>query len=143
MPKRTRGTSRPGQRRPIERSASRPSAARPAPGPAAAGRPAEWTDRLRGTDALTPDQEARAAELEERIMAEERSAQQAERQARERARAGELGVRREAVPLAVKAADEYAYVRRDIFRISRVAAVLFAVLAILHVLINVTRTISV
>jgi hypothetical protein len=94
---------------------------------------------------LTPDEEARAAQLEEQIRAEERAAETAERQARSRARAAEVtgGVRREAAPLHVKAAAEYAYVRRDINRILRMAAVLIAILAVLHILINVARVITV
>ena len=135
MAKRTRGTSRPGQRRPIQRPAARPA---PAPAPAPERESADWTSRLRPSGSLTSQEEARAAELEEQIRAEERAAQQQERQARDRAKTADLaGTRREAAPLAVRAAAEYAYVRRDILRIGRVAAILFAALAVFHVLINV------
>jgi hypothetical protein len=40
------------------------------------------------------------------------------------------------VPLAVRAAEEYAYVRRDIRRITLVGGSLLLVLAVLEVLVN-------
>ena len=78
-------------------------------------------------------------------MAEERAAEQAQRRSRDRARVGELaGPRaRESAPLAVRAASEYAYVRRDITRIARVGGLLLLILAVLHVLINVAGVIRV
>jgi hypothetical protein len=131
MAKRARGTVRPGQRRPTQRPAARPAAT-------------VGTSSIRPSDGLTPDMEARAAELEEQIRTEERAAEKAERQTRDRSRHADPGfTRREAVPLAIKAADEYAYVRRDIFRISRIGAIMLLVLAVLHVLINVAGVISV
>ena len=137
MAKRARGTVRPGQRRPIQRPAARPTAAPGRPG-------TDGTASVRASDALTPDMEARAAELEEQIRAEERAAEAAGRQARDRVRQADLGAtRRDAVPLAVKAADEYAYVRRDIYRIVRIGALMLLVLAVLHVLINMAGVISV
>lgn len=142
MAKRTRGTVRPGQRRPVSRPGTRPAGARPA-----GARPAEATASVppvRPT-ALTPDEEARAAELEAAIVAEERAAETAQRRTRERAREADLVEprTRQAAPLAVRAANEYAYVRRDIVRIARVAALLLIVIAILHVLINVAGVIRV
>ncbi|HVL53075.1 MAG TPA: hypothetical protein VM344_02330 [Vitreimonas sp.] len=138
MAKRTRG-GRPGQRRPIVRSTGRPASSGSRSSEDAAAAP------LRPTGALTPDEEARAAELEARIIAEERAAEASQRQVRERARTAELsGARmRDATPLHVKAATEYAYVRRDIIRILGMAAILAVILAILHILINVTGTIGV
>ena len=46
-------------------------------------------------------------------------------------------------PLAVRASAEYAYVRRDIRRIVRVAILMLAIVAVLYVLINVLRVIQV
>jgi hypothetical protein len=41
----------------------------------------------------------------------------------------------------VRAADEYAYVRRDVLRIARIGGGLLVVMAILYVLIDVTHAI--
>jgi hypothetical protein len=41
------------------------------------------------------------------------------------------------VPLSVRAASEYAYVRRDVVRILKITALLLAIMAALYVLINV------
>ena len=70
MAKRSRGsTSRPGQRPPLQRQAARPAsqAGRAAAAPVAAPRP----------DTLTDAEEARAAELEASIVAEEKAAEAA------------------------------------------------------------------
>jgi hypothetical protein len=40
------------------------------------------------------------------------------------------------VPLSVRAADEYAYVKRDVRRIALVGGFLIAILAVLEVLVN-------
>ena len=95
------------------------------------------TGRLPG--ALTVDEEIRAAELEAQILAEERAASQTQRRTRDRARTSDLAGPhvREAAPLAVSAANEYAYVRRDIIRIARVGALMLATLLLFHILINV------
>jgi len=122
MAKRTRG-SRPGQRRPLQRP-NRPTAA-PAP-----KRPVS----------LTAEEEARAAELEARIVEEERAAQATQRQARERDRraAERSPARSPAAPLAVRAADEYAYVARDIRRIAIIAGGLFAIMFGLWIALQTT-----
>jgi hypothetical protein len=126
MAKRTRGSTRPGQRPRTQRQAPRPASV-----------PA------RPSNALTADEEARAAELEAQIVAEERAAENAMRRSRDRARGVEPVARvREAAPLAVRASEEYAYVRRDVFRIARIAALLLGILAILFVLIDVTHVIT-
>ena len=59
---------------------------------------------------LTAEEEARAAELEAQIIAEERAAETAQRRTRERQqRAAEPApVVRSSAPLAARAADEYA-----------------------------------
>ncbi len=139
MPKRTRGTVRPGQRRPTARPATRPTSA--------TGRPALDADAVvaRRPGSLTAAEEARAAELEEQIRAEERAAEELQRRTRDRSRSSEVaGPRvREAAPLAVRASAEYAYVRRDIVRIVRIGTVMVLALAVLHVLINVMGVIRV
>lgn len=147
--KRTRGTSRPGQRRRVVRPAGRSSAAGPASPGAGSGGLAATPDSTivpgRPSGSLTEAEELRAQEIEAQIRAEERATEQAERRARDRARTAELaGPRtRDATPLHVRAANEYAYVRRDIIRILRMAVVLTVIVAVLYILINVTGTISV
>jgi len=123
MAKRTRGSSRPGQRRPRQRP-SRPTVA-PAP-----TRPVS----------LTAEEEARAAELEAKIIEDERTAQATQRQARERDRraAERAPTRSSAEPLAVRAAGEYAYVARDIRRIAIIAGGLFAIMIGLWIAVQVT-----
>ena len=146
MAKRSRGTVRPGQRQPIQRSGSQRSA-NPRPSLGATTPDANTAAPAVPTRPgfLTPDEEARAAELEARILAEERSAAETQRRSRDRARSADLaGPRtRDATPLSVRAAGEYAYVRRDISRIARVAGFLLATLVVLHLLINVLRVVSV
>jgi hypothetical protein len=105
-------------------------------------RPAEASTRRPG--GLTREEEARAAEIEAALLAEERAAQHATRRTRDRdrERAELSGIRtRELAPLSVRAADEYAYVRRDVIRIVRVGGGLLAVLAALYVLIDVAHVI--
>jgi hypothetical protein len=144
MAKRTRGTGRPGQRGPIVRSGARPPSVRPSAGPHPTPTAGPTTVGRR-PGGLTTDEEIRAAELEEKIIAQEREAEAAQRRVRERVRTAEVtGVRqRESAPLAVRAAAEYAYVRRDILRIARVAAVLLLIVGVLHVLINVMGVVRV
>ena len=118
MPKRSRLASRPGQRRPLVRTPVRPDGTKPG--------------------GLTRDELARAAELEAAILAEEQAAQES-RKVRERARetpSNEVGVRYSSTPLAVRAAEEYGYVRRDVRRIALVGGFLIAILAVLEVLVN-------
>lgn len=129
MAKRTRGSHRPGRRPPLRREAARPSS------PATPPRP---------PSSLTSEEEARAAEIEAQIVAEERAAEQATRRTRDRDREPVHVVSRakSSAPLSVRAADEYAYVRRDVRRIARIGGALIAFLAILHVLINVLHVIQ-
>lgn len=139
MAKRTRGTGRPGQRRPIRRgsrpsggSASRPTAAQPTQ---AAAVPA---------DGLTAEDEARAAELEARIVADERAAETRtrERRGRDLERSAPRPANRHprGASMAVRYADEYAYVARDLRRIGIVSALLLGILAVLFVVVQVTGT---
>ena len=125
MAKRIRGSTRPGHRPRLQRAPQRPADAAPS-----------------RSGGLTREEEARAAEIEAALLAEERAAQQATRRTRDRDRFAEAGPRaRDLAPLAVRAADEYAYVRRDVIRIVRVGGSLLAILAVLYVLINVAHVI--
>jgi len=133
MAKRARGTTtRPGQRRPIQRPAARqgPPAARQSMAAApstenVAPRPA----------ALTPEEEARAAELEAAILAEERQAE-----AGRRSRAQRISIEPvvRSSTLAVAAANEYAYVARDVRRVAMVGGSLVSLLLALWVVVQVT-----
>jgi hypothetical protein len=92
----------------------------------------------RPAGSVTAEEEARAAQLEAAIVAEEKAVEAA-RRARDRiARPNELSGRlgNASVPLAVRAAEEYAYVRRDVRRIAIVGGSLLAILAVLDVLVN-------
>jgi hypothetical protein len=119
MPKRSRLAARPGQRRPLQRPVGRPEATRPG--------------------GVTREEEARAAELEAAILAEEKAAVAA-REARERGRraaaGGSAGVAYTSVPLATRASEEYRYVQRDVRRIATVGGFLILILAVLDVLVN-------
>ena len=133
MAKRTRGSSRPGQRRPITRSTRPAKPSEPtsvAPVAPVAPRPTT----------LTPEEEARAAELEAQIVSEERQAEQAQRQARDRQQraADRDPVARNAVPLSVREAEEYAYVARDVRRIATIAGGLFAIMIGLWIALQVS-----
>jgi hypothetical protein len=129
MAKRSRIGGRPGQRRPIQRPANRLASAAPvAP--------------VRRVDSVTPEEEARAAELEAAIVAEEKSAEDARKRTTDRrGRPPEEGAIYSSSNLAVRAAEEYAYVRRDVRRIAIVGGSLLAVLAILDILVNVAHVI--
>lgn len=133
MAKRVRGSNRPTGRRPAHRP-SRPAA----PRPAAQAAPSSVVPP---SASLTADEEARAAELEARIVAEERAAEEALRRSRSRSRQVEAA--RSAEPLSVRAAGEYAYVRRDVVRFVRLAAILLGILAVLYLLIEVAQVVSI
>jgi hypothetical protein len=120
MAKRSRIGGRPGQRRPLERPSTRPGSA-----------------PIRPANALTSEEEARAAELEAAIVAQEKAAEDARRgRNRERAAAADAPLY-SSQPLAARAAQEYDYVRRDVRRITVVGGGLLGILAILHLLVNV------
>ena len=146
MAKRVRGsTTRPGQRRPLQRPArpaSQPSTRPVTPvtpvAPVAPVAPiAPTTTEEPRSDALTAAEEARAAELEAAIVAEERQAEATKRRARtdriidpEAARPGST--------LAHSTAEEYAYVARDVRRIAIVGGSLMTILLGLWVIAHVT-----
>jgi hypothetical protein len=133
MAKRARGTTtRPGQRRPTQRPAARPgSGARPAASAASASevetpRPAS----------LTPEEEARAAQLEAAIVAQERLAEEGRRNRIQRS-APEPALRPSS-PLAAAAANEYAYVARDVRKVAVVGGSLVALLLALWIVTQIT-----
>jgi hypothetical protein len=134
MAKRSRGSRRPGHR---------PPKARPT-------RPGTATGIARPATALSPVEEARAAELEAQIMAEERAAESERNRSRDRARAraevfesGSLGRPRAGSLLAARASEEYTYVVRDVRRIVRVGGGLLVVLFVLFLLIDVFSVIKI
>lgn len=136
MAKRSRGTpTRPGQRRPLQRPATRPNGSGARPAAAASASTASAAPAPRPTS-LTPEEEARAAQLEAAIVAEERQAQEA-RRARQQRTAAEPVVRASS-PLAVAARDEYAYVARDIRRVAIVGGTLVGSLFALWIIGQVT-----
>ena len=124
MAKRARGsTTRPGQRPPLQRQATRPVS----PATSVQPRPAS----------LTAQEEARAGELEAAIVAEERQAEQSKRRART-VRPTDAGVVRSSTPLAVAAAEEYAYVARDVRRIALLGGSMIVFLVGLWAITEVT-----
>ena len=127
MAKRVRGSStRPGQRAPLQRRPTTAAAPVSASAAAAAPRPATLTD----------DEERRAAELEAQIVAEERSAEDARKRGTDRADApGDRRDRRSgpSSSLAVRAAEEYAYVGRDVKRITLIGGSLILIMLVLWV----------
>lgn len=130
MAKRSRGT-RPGQRRPTQRTA-KPASARPV-----SASPATVTAAAVG---LTAAEEARAAELEAQIVAQDTGVD-ASAQQRRRAGRGDRPVRTTA-GLAAAAANEYAYVSRDLRRFLLLAALLFVALFVIWGVALVTGIIS-
>ena len=125
MAKRVRGSTRPGQRRRLQRTAT-PRAqvdSQPVSPP---------------STSLTPAEEARAAELEAQIVAEDRAAE-AESRPRERGRRPvETEGRARPGSIAVRASEEYGYVLRDIRRIALIGGSLIAGLLGLWVVTQVT-----
>jgi hypothetical protein len=119
MAKQKRLGARPGQRRPLQRPTTRPATSRPA-------------------GSVTPEEEARAAEIEAQILAEEKAADDARRSRDRRATtATQEAAIYSSAPLAERAAVEYAYVRRDLRRLTVVCLSLLGVLALIYVLLNI------
>ncbi len=124
MAKRTRGSNRSGQRqsaRPLSRPDDRPSTS------------------------LSRDEETRAADLESQIVARERVADADRIRARERTKAEPSRAGRVSGQglLAARAAQEYAYVVRDVRRIIIVGGAIAAALAVLYVLIDVFHVVTI
>jgi len=126
MAKRARGsTTRPGQRAPLQRGAA--AARPPLASPIAAPRPATLTD----------DEEARAAELEARILAAERSAEEAT-QRRGRRPAVESETPGRSGSISMRAGQEYAYVARDIRRLALIGGSMLAILIGIWIVLQLT-----
>jgi hypothetical protein len=98
---------------------------------------------LRSGSALTEAEIARAAELEAEATARERAAiaeslrRRSQSQGAEHHQAGDINA-----PLSVRMAHEYAYVSRDVKRIGLTAGLMVAILAVLHILVNVLGVIT-
>lgn len=131
MVKRARGSVRPGQRRPIDR--------RPA-SPGTAGAPAAAAPKPSG---LSEAELARAAELEAQLLAEEKAAEHARTRTRVRAATREQVSSGPSGSFAAVAANEYAYVARDVKDIVRIASLLIGILLALWILIDVTAIIPI
>jgi hypothetical protein len=130
MAKRARGAPRPGQRTRLQRSPSArpPLDSSPLASPVAPPRPSTLTD----------EEEARAAEIEARLVAAERSAEEA---ARRQTRGGRTPDREAPVrsgSIAVRASEEYAYVIRDVRRLALIGGSLLVLLVLLWVVIKAT-----
>lgn len=131
MAKRARGTNtRPGQRARLRRRGPvTPRLSNPVAPPSVP------------SVTLTPQEEARAAELEAEIVATERQAERTAQIARQRAAgstAAEPRVR--AGSIAVRAAEEYGYVSRDVRRIALIGGSLIATLLGFWAVVQTTGT---
>lgn len=123
MAKRARGsTSRPGQRAPIQRSAARPKTGTVTPDIDLD----ETALAAYGGQSLSQADIARAAELEARIVAEQKAAEGAATTAR--TRVATPGPRPAGGSIAIAAAEEYAYVARDVRRVVLIGGSLIAIL---------------
>ena len=132
MAKRARGSStRPGQRPPIQRTSSRPPTS--SASPAAVDPLSETALGAYGGQSLTDADLARAAELEAQIVAEEKATESA-RASTTRA----ATTPRATSTLAQSAADEYAYVARDVRRIVLIGGSLVGLLVGAWAVIQVT-----
>jgi hypothetical protein len=124
MAKRVRGSARPGQRRPNRRS-------RPAPNQSSAKPNALAPARTPADDGLTPDEEARAAELEATIVAEEAEMTPVGRGNGESTSRASVATRQRgatSASLSVRYAHEYDYVARDLREIFALMAILIVAL---------------
>lgn len=157
MAKRTRYGNRPNARQAAKRA---PKPAAPGAGPVRATPPTGTNGAiphthdhdhdhdhgevpLRSGSALTEAEIARAAELEAEATAIERAAIAESLRRRARGQAGEHHLARDVnAPLSVRMSHEYAYVARDVKRIALTASLMVAILAVLHILVNVLGVIA-
>jgi hypothetical protein len=111
MAKRARGTNtRPGQRARLRRR-----------GPATPRLTSPVAPPSVPSISLTPQEEARAAELETEIVATDREAERSAQIARKRTAAAMVAEPRvRAGSIAVRAAEEYGYVSRDVRRVAAI-----------------------
>jgi hypothetical protein len=125
MAKRARGTnSRPGQRPRLQRRGPvTPRLSSPVSPPSVT---------------LTPNEEARAAELEAEIVTAERTAERAAPTSRERPARRDAEPRVRTGSIAVRAAEEYGYVSRDVRRVTLIGGSLVAFLIVLWAVMQAT-----
>jgi hypothetical protein len=130
MAKRARGTNtRPGQRARLRRRGPvTPRLSSPVAPPSVP------------SVSLTPQEEARAAELEAEIVATERQAEQSAQVARRRAAPTVAEPRVRAGSIAVRASEEYGYVSRDVRRIALIGGSLIAILVGFWAVVQATGT---
>jgi hypothetical protein len=125
----------------MQRSATRP-ASKPATPSTGASAASTGEVVARPPDTLTAAEEARAAELEAQIVAEERAAEAEAEVSRRRvrsARSDEPAVAvRPSSNLAAQAAEEYGYVARDVRRIAIVGGSLVGVLIAIWIIGHLT-----
>jgi hypothetical protein len=144
MAKRTRQSSR--RIAPKRSAGARPAIDRPAP-----SRPANTLADAPEPNVLTSERSSgltelevqRAAEIEAEMLAQERAEADATRR-RGRGRTADVEPLPVAIapgdvnaPLSVRMAHEYAYVARDVRRILLTGGLMVAILAVLHILVNV------
>jgi hypothetical protein len=147
MAKRTRYPDRTTARLAAKRATTGSSAAAPTGfRPAADPIPVDLPDDapiVASRAALSDAEVDRAAELEAQATAREKAAIAESLRRRQRSEAGLVHEASDInAPLSVRAAHEYAYVARDVKRITLTASVMVAILAILHILVNVLGVIS-
>jgi hypothetical protein len=128
MAKRNRGSIRPGQRHAANRSSARPQQGSTLP-----------------AGALSDAEEARAAELESQIVAQDRAAADTQARARERVQVpGRRSTRAGGQSLlAARASEEYAYVVRDVRRIVVVGGAMVLLMAAAFVAVDVLQVITI
>ena len=153
MAKRTRYPSRTTARQTAkraQRAASTASGGRvPRSGAGSRGRtacPSTFrTTRRSGpsTSGLTDAEVERAAQLEAEATAKEKAAIAESLRRRNRCQVDDHPVSGDInAPLSVRAAHEYAYVSRDVKRIAVTGGLMVAILAVLHILVNVLGVIT-
>jgi hypothetical protein len=151
MAKRTRYPKRSAAKAAVKRQARPADAAlRPDRSPTST-RPASLDAAIEAADdlpvgtssSLTEAEVRRAAELEAEANAKERAAIAESLRRKSRSQERELvGAGEPNAPLSVRAAHEYAYVARDVKRIALTASLMVAILAVLHILVNVLGIIT-
>jgi hypothetical protein len=96
------------------------------------------------SSSLTDAEVRRAAELEAEATAKEKAAIADSLRRRNRGAMAEESRNSGDVnaPLSVRAAHEYAYVSRDVRRIAVTGGLMIGILAVLHILVNVTGVIT-
>src|SRR5215213_9619384 len=152
MAKRTRYPSRTTARQTAKRAMRAESTASdgrvqaPAPGLADAPLPVDLPDDApagASNAALTDAEVERAAQLEAEATAKEKAAIAESLRRRNRGQPEDVHVLGDSnAPLSVRAANEYAYVSRDVKRIAVTGGLMIAILAVLHILVNVLGVIS-